>query len=50
MDDEEVVLEALKQALVNDPAITDLLERCDLYKSSFRPASDDTYMKEVCGR
>ena len=50
MDDEEVVLEALKQALVNDPAITDPLERCDLYKSSFRPASDDTYMKEVCGR
>ena len=50
MDDEEVVLGALKQALVNDPTITDPLERCDLYKSSFRPASDDTYMTEVCGR
>ena len=50
MDDEEVVLEALKQALVNDPTITDPLERCDLYKSAFRPASDDTYTTEVCGR
>ena len=50
MDDEEVVLEALKQALVNDPTISNPQERCDLYKSSFRPASDDLYITEVCGR
>jgi para-nitrobenzyl esterase len=48
MDDHEVVLDELKQALINDPNISDQQERCNLYRSAFRGATEDIIVKEVC--
>ncbi|NCF34013.1 MAG: hypothetical protein GWP50_10650, partial [Proteobacteria bacterium] len=48
MDDQEVVLDELKQALINDPNITDQQERCNLYRSAFRGATEDVIANEVC--
>jgi negative regulator of sigma E activity len=48
MDDREVVLDELKQALINDPNISDQQERCNLYRSAFRGATEDIIVKEVC--
>jgi para-nitrobenzyl esterase len=48
MNDQEVVLDELKQALINDPNISDQQERCNLYRSAFRGATEDIIVKEVC--
>ncbi|MAD07271.1 MAG: carboxylesterase [Gammaproteobacteria bacterium] len=48
MDDQEVVLEALQQELIDDPNITDPQERCNLYRTAFRAAPDNTKMQKLC--
>ncbi len=48
MDDEEVTLEGLRQQLINDQNITNKAERCNLYRTAFRPSVDDIYVPDLC--
>ena len=48
MDDQEVVLEALQQELIDDPNITDPQERCNLYRTAFRAPPDNTDLQKLC--
>jgi len=48
MDDEEVVLERLRQELVNDPNIKDPKERCALYRSTLRESTDNAEANSLC--
>ena len=48
MNDQEVVLEALQQELIDDPNITDPQERCNLYRTAFRAPPDNTQLPKLC--
>ncbi len=48
MNDQQVILDELRQELINDPNITDPQERCNLYRGTFRDSAASPEAKAVC--